>query len=299
MSRGKAPMPLVGQVSRFCRALRRAGLLIGPASAAHALQTLAAVDMADRREVFLALRLLLCHSPHHRPRFEALFDAYFGVGGDVRKLPAQPSMNPDRSPPRREQVSLLDWFPRAPDGAPQEKQVDGVGVQESLADRNLATLPTDSEAEVTQAIRRLARKLASQRSRRFRVSRSRSRLPALRSSLRRSLSTGGEIVELRWLRRRVRRTRLVVVCDVSGSMQLYSRFLLQVVYALQRYLNGVESFAFSTRLHRVTGALRQGRFAEAIARAAAGSRWGGGTQIGHSLAALTAEYGALLPAAPR
>src|SRR5205085_365494 len=112
-----------------------------------------------------------------------------------------------------------------------------------------------------------------------------------RRTMRRTLGTGGEIAELRFRRRAPRRTKLVVLCDVSGSMDLYSRLLLQFLFALQNAFARVETFVFSTRLHRVSDELRAGSVGEALRRLAAEGRgWSGGTRIGDSLAAFVADW---------
>jgi uncharacterized protein len=91
--------------------------------------------------------------------------------------------------------------------------------------------------------------------------------------------------------RKRRRTKLVLLCDVSGSMDLYSRFLLQLVFALQRAFARVESFAFSTSLHRITPQLERGTYREALDRLAREvPGWSGGTRIGESVAAFAAGW---------
>jgi uncharacterized protein with von Willebrand factor type A (vWA) domain len=109
--------------------------------------------------------------------------------------------------------------------------------------------------------------------------------------MRQSLRTGGDVVELRFRERRRRKTKLVLLCDVSGSMDLYSRFLLQFLYALQNCFARVETFVFSTRLNRVTEQLRRRPYAAALRRLSTGvDDWSGGTCIGECLAAFAAGW---------
>jgi uncharacterized protein with von Willebrand factor type A (vWA) domain len=105
------------------------------------------------------------------------------------------------------------------------------------------------------------------------------------------LKTGGEIVELSYKQRKPKRTKLVVICDVSGSMDVYSRLLLQFVYGLQNSFARVETFVFSTSLSRITGHLKDKTYQRALERLSAKVRgWSGGTRIGASLAAFNAEW---------
>src|SRR5207237_7532037 len=107
-----------------------------------------------------------------------------------------------------------------------------------------------------------------------------------------SLSNAGEPLELRFRRRKPRKTRIVAICDVSGSMDLYSRFLLQFLYALQGTVARVESFVFSTALRRVTDLLRQPDYAQALRGLAAEVHdWSGWTRIGECLAGFHHGWG--------
>jgi uncharacterized protein with von Willebrand factor type A (vWA) domain len=108
--------------------------------------------------------------------------------------------------------------------------------------------------------------------------------------MRASLATGGDLAQLVRRSRRRRKVRIVAACDVSGSMDLYSRFFLQFLHALQGSFARVESFVFATRLSRVTEQLAAGRLNEALAHLAHDvSDWSSGTRIGASLAQLAAR----------
>jgi uncharacterized protein with von Willebrand factor type A (vWA) domain len=99
----------------------------------------------------------------------------------------------------------------------------------------------------------------------------------------RGILTRGEPVELARRERKILKTKLVVLCDVSGSMDLYSRLLVQFLYALQNQLGRMETFVFSTRLHRVTEDLQGPSFRGAVDRLGDVGDWAGGTRIGESL----------------
>ncbi len=99
------------------------------------------------------------------------------------------------------------------------------------------------------------------------------------------------MIELAWRRRKVRRLKLVLLCDVSGSMDVYSRFLSQFLYGLQSELRGVSTFVFSTRLFDVTPMLRARTFDEALGHVARHvDGWSGGTRIGACLAEFNRRY---------
>jgi uncharacterized protein with von Willebrand factor type A (vWA) domain len=117
----------------------------------------------------------------------------------------------------------------------------------------------------------------------------------VRCTVRRSLSTATEPLDLRFRRRKPRKTRIVALCDVSGSMDVYSRFVLQFLYALHGSVARVESFVFSTALLRVTDALRERPFGAALRELSQRAHdWSGGTRIGESLSTFNSEWSRLV-----
>jgi hypothetical protein len=115
----------------------------------------------------------------------------------------------------------------------------------------------------------------------------------LRRSIRANMMKG-EIIELRRRERRRRKLRLVLLCDVSGSMDLYSRFLLQFLFALQNVFGRVETFTFATRLTRVTEHLKGASYKQALKRLTDVRDFSGGTRIGESLREFNVTWGRLI-----
>jgi uncharacterized protein with von Willebrand factor type A (vWA) domain len=172
--------------------------------------------------------------------------------------------------------------------------IEGGGAEAAYSARDVLTtrdFAAYSDADVRAArrlIRQLAPRLATRKSRRMHAG-SRGEVD-LRRSLRRA-GRSGEIVDLARRHRRVARLELVALCDVSGSMDLYSNFLIQFLYALQRESRGVRTFVFSTRLFDVTELLRRESLDEALdAIARSVNAWSGGTRIGASLNAFNRDY---------
>jgi uncharacterized protein with von Willebrand factor type A (vWA) domain len=154
----------------------------------------------------------------------------------------------------------------------------------------------------TQLIRRLARRLATRLSRRYRETRKRRR-PNMRRTIRSNIAHGGVLFDLRFRERRVTRPRLLLICDVSGSMARYTGFILEFIFGLRAAVRGVEAFVFSEELERVTemvdrpapAAALPGRFAASARQVVESSRvWGKGTDLGTALASLVGEHGRLL-----
>jgi uncharacterized protein with von Willebrand factor type A (vWA) domain len=170
--------------------------------------------------------------------------------------------------------------------------VPSVSDREALMSQDFSTFTAEQLDEIARLTVQIARRLARRVSRRRRPTRRRGAID-LRRTLRANL-TRGEIIELRRRRRKQKKVRLVLLCDVSGSMDLYSRFLLQFLYALQNVFGRVETFTFATRLTRVTEHLRGGPYRSVLRRLTAVQDWSGGTRIGASLADFNRHWGHLV-----
>ena len=181
---------------------------------------------------------------------------------------------------QKESLALEGWEEEgADDGEPLE--VPGRSEREVLMDRDFSTFPAEDLDEVARLTVLIAKRLARRVSRRRRPTR-RGGVIDLRRSMRANMMKG-EIIELRRRERRRRKVRLVLLCDVSGSMDLYSRFLLQFLYALQNVFGRVETFTFATRLTRVTEQLKGPSYQLALRRLTEVRDFSGGTRIGESI----------------
>ena len=286
---------LVATTTRFCRALREAGLQVTPAEAIEAARVLELVDLRDREELRQALRAVLTSRPEDFHLFDELFEHFWAWE------PETPGRAPRRPPPRREQPTPITgprpaptvarWMRAGSDDVDEEPIVVArESEMERLHAKDFAAFAPDELDEIRRVAARLAKRLAARPSRRWRPSIRGPRLH-LRQVMRRSLKTGGEVIELSFRERRRRKTKLVLLCDVSGSMDLYSRFLLQFLYALQNCFARVETFVFSTRLSRITDQLRRQPYGSALRRLSAGvDDWSGGTRIGECLAAFASGW---------
>lgn len=256
------------RVLEFCRLLRDQGLAVTPAHSLAAASALRLVDVGDREDFRLALRAVLARGPSELETFERTFRVFWeGALGARRQVVEDQLAVPARDATER-------WSPF-----------------EALAAKDFAEFVEDQDrAGLEDALRRIARKLAARRSRRLRAARRGGRVD-VRRTIRRSLRFGGAALDLARRKPDIRKTRLVVICDVSRSMDQYSRFLLQFVYAFQRALKGVDSFVFGTRLTRVTRYFRTGSIHDAVTRISGEvPDWSGGTRIGASLHTFNGHY---------
>ena len=293
---------LVAATVALGRALRERGALVTPGESAAAVAALEAVELGDRQDVYLALRTVLASRPQDYRAFDELFDAWWRDAraaaldaaarrdAGPRAHPPAPAPIPAPSLPPRSVPSLARWG-RANDASDEE----GAGLAapstlEAAGSKDFSTFAADEIDAVGQAAARIARRLSARPGRRWRAARHGARVD-LRRTIRQALKTGGDPTEIVRRERRLRRTKLVALCDVSGSMDLYSRFLLQFLYALQRHVARIETFAFSTSLARITPHLARDSYREALDRLARSvPGWSGGTKIGESVAAFAREW---------
>lgn len=276
------------QVVTFGRVLREAGMEVGAGRLADALHGLDRVDVTRQDDVYWTLRTTLVARREELEPFDRAFRAWFlstpvsppGRDQDPRTMP--PGAQRTRSDAR-----MRGDAPNA-DGEPDSV---GYSAHEILRRKDFASMTHEEFAAARRLIADIECRRPRRRSRRLRPH-SRGRTLDVRRLARGSLATGGDPVNRRFRRRAEMPRKLVVLCDVSGSMEAYTRAMLLFLHALMRAGRGVEVFAFGTRLTRLTPELVTRDPEEALRRAA--DRvvdWAAGTRIGVSLKAFNDVWG--------
>jgi uncharacterized protein len=269
--------------------MRAGGVRLGMGDLITAHRALAAVDPADRTASYLALRTALCKRHEDLDPFEAAFIALFGETETLKE--------PVELPEAASLVVPRVGVPPAPGdhGPPPENEAPVPAAWseiELLREMDFAEMSDRERAAAARLVRRIALRGPMRPSRRTRPSRRRGDHPDLRRTVRSSLRYGGEPLERHWREPTHKPRPVVLVCDVSGSMDPYARMLLQYMQAWVAARRRVEAFVFGTRLTRVTRELGGRDPDMAVARAAAAVEdWSGGTRIGESLATLNREHG--------
>jgi uncharacterized protein with von Willebrand factor type A (vWA) domain len=280
---------MVDEVVAVARAMRAGGARVGTGEVEAAARALGVVG-ASPTDSYLAMRAVMCSRREDLAVFDAAFNAVFGVQA-VPMTTAPPPIPPG--------VELA--LPRTPfgEGPPAAGAAEDPEVRpaawsdvELLLEKDFAEYTDAERALARVVVAQLARRGPTRRSRRLRAVRTRGVRPDLQRTLRASLRLGGEPLDRRWSEPSTKPRKLVLVCDVSGSMATYARVLLQYMHASVATHRRVEAFAFGTRLTRLTRELDVRDPDRALARAAeAVQDWSGGTRIGHSIAVLNREHG--------
>jgi uncharacterized protein with von Willebrand factor type A (vWA) domain len=292
---GSGGEALLERLLEFGRTLRRLGLDVHTGRMLDVVEALSCVDLSRRDDVFHVCRALLVHRHEDLEAFGRAFDAFWAPRSPAGREDAPASGGePGAQEPSagRESMGLLE---SEADAAAAETSEDDLEVPawsgvDALGTKDFAEFTESELAAARRAIERLDWEPGLRRTRRWVAGRG-SRLD-LRRALARSVRTGGDMVRLPRRVRRLRPRPIVLLCDVSGSMEVYARLLVHFAYALTRRHRRVEAFLFSTRLTRITRQLRASRIDDAVrAVANAVPDWSGGTRIGASLEEFHRRWG--------
>jgi uncharacterized protein with von Willebrand factor type A (vWA) domain len=274
---------VVKAVAALAQRMRVAGASVGLTRSLNAHRALAAVDSGDAR---LALRASLCASK----RDLAIFDRVWAEIETVERDDALDALMRAASAvlPR----AAMPTETRTPVALDEEPLPAAYSADELLLHKDFATYTAAERVLARALLARLARRGPRRRSRRTRATRRRGEVHDPRATLRAALRSGGEPAVRRYRSPRVKTRPLVLVVDVSGSMQPYARMLLQYAQACVTARRRVEAFALGTRLTRITRELSGRDPDRALARAAARVvDLGGGTRIGAALGELNRVHG--------
>jgi uncharacterized protein with von Willebrand factor type A (vWA) domain len=288
-----------GAVVGFCRFVRNHGLSAGITETLNALRAIEAVGIAggikDRQLVKAALRAVLCSTRAEWDQFEDLFEAFWNSRALQSQSPNQKE-RPGSKHLQREGVQAMSpaWSTGEGSKDGTGKAVFGATVHERLKQADFADVSDRDLADLERIALRLLRQMSLHLSRRLKTAKLGDKVD-LRRTLRLSISRGGEPIYLGFRHRKLQQQKLVILLDISGSMNPYSLFLARFAYALEKYFRRVDTFVFSTRLTDITAALRTPHLRDALqALSKEGAGWSGGTKIGESLREFNSRHGRLL-----
>jgi uncharacterized protein with von Willebrand factor type A (vWA) domain len=285
---------LAENVLHFVRVLRAAGLPVGPAKVLDALSSVQAVGVENRTDFRAALAAVLVSRREHLLLFEQAFDLFWRDPKVLERmiaalLPRAHARTGDAAPaalPARLAQALLRVA--RPEVEPDARELDfdaafTFSAREVLQKKDFATMTAEELADVKAMLARLKLPLPEIAVRRTRAA-VRGHAIDLRATLRGMTGAAGAAAPLRYRARRRRTPPLVVLCDISGSMDRYARMLLHFLHAITNDRHRVHVLVFGTRLTNITRHLKHRDVDVALARVTeAVADWAGGTRIGASL----------------
>lgn len=290
---GDAGGYLLGHLLRFGRLLRTMGVDVSLSQILDLVRAFEFVSITDRGDFYYTTRTVLINRREDRPVFDQAFAIFWRTmqqfddpaegAGDVDpdtlkrlRLPAEAAGDEDRGDEDEKQVL---------------ERMLSYSASESLREKDFSEMTWEEIQEAKRAIARLEWNLGMRRTRRY--ARGRKGRLDLRRVIRDNLAHGGEPISLSYRSRSERPRPLVVLCDVSGSMERYSRMLLHFAHSLSHGLKDVdvEAFVFGTRLTRITHHLRHKDIDESLDEVSDSVEdWSGGTRIGESIKRFNFEW---------
>ena len=281
------PGDFTKQVLLFSRKLRALGLPVTQGRTLGVLEGLNWVRIEEKEEVYALFSSHFVTGPEEIPIFEKAFEEFWHPF-TARVIASRRDKGPlPGAPP----LEIVGEGGRSDGRLKKDSRIPAYSPWEDLKKKDFGQLKGEESPDVQQVILALAQHIGQALGRRLKPTRKGKRWDFPRI-LRRSLRHGGEMMVLYKKQPRPRKTRFVVLCDVSGSMDSYSRFLLEFMYGFQQKVPRVETFVFSTRLSRITRQLRLRRMAGAYREISEKVQdWSGGTRIGSSLLEYNRRYG--------
>ena len=295
--RGQGTLP---NVLAFGRALKQLGVKVSLSQVIDASRSLELVDIGERSDFRALLRSNLISQKEDFPVFDLVFDcfwreqSYERVPMETLEIQGTPTEMPSQEGGEEEGLEEAASETIGAENVPlenlEEFSVPTYSPQEQLNQKDFSEMGVEESRAIARAILLIATKIATQISRRKKRAR-RGNVVDLRWTMRNNMKYGGEIIDLVNRKRRIKKTKVVLLCDVSGSMDCYSRFLIQFMYGLQNELWGVETFVFSTSLSRITHLIRTKDITNALEKISGSILgWSGGTNIGRSLQTFNRDF---------
>jgi uncharacterized protein with von Willebrand factor type A (vWA) domain len=278
----------------FARALRQAGIPVGLDQALAFARALEWIDLGSRDEVYHTARSLLISRYEHLRLFDAIFNRFWRPPGKAALRQQQTMPRAPRHKQQDQPFTIVTYMAyKARLGDPEIDVADKSGTWsdlEILQRKDFSQMTPEELERIKRLIQQMRWRISLRETRRRRLDRRGDTLH-MGAVLRDAARHGGIPTRLVWQRRKVKQRPLVIVADISGSMEKYARLLLQFLYSVTHSLQRVECFVFGTRLTRITGELKVRNIDQAIDGAAREVvDWAGGTRIGASLRAFNQHW---------
>jgi uncharacterized protein with von Willebrand factor type A (vWA) domain len=274
-------------IVEFCRFLRTNGFTADIRQTLTALESANVIDVSSSQSLSAALQASLCSNSDEWERFPSMFLEFWGeLQPRPRSAAGEYKGSSKKVFTEREDGSSVFLGQAESNSAQPEgkgKAVFGASAQQRLRKVDFSEVPYNDLAALEQISMRLLRRMSRRLSRRLAISNRVSHVD-VRRTIRRSVCRGGDPIALAYKARRRSRNNIVILLDISGSMNFYSLFLVRFAYALQTCFPRVETFLFSTSIVSISDLLRAWSLPEALRRLSQRSAgWSGGTKIGDSL----------------
>lgn len=292
----KRQTSLSGNIVAFCRNLRAFGFSIGPQEEQDSLLAIQLLgSFQDPESMQLSLQTTLCKTEKQLKIFPKLYERYW------KELERAVDSKLEDKEDREKNNTTANHGKKAPSiqviknwlyGNKNEDETN-MAAYSAIEVSGHSTFPgfEDREMkEVFQLVRKLVKKIANRRSRRFSSTHKKNQID-LKKTIRKNILRNGELIEVLYKAKKKQDLKVVLLCDVSKSMELYSRFLIQFMYAFQNLFPKIQAFVFSTSLYHISEELNHYSIDESLQKVLEKvNTWSGGTKIGSALEKFNQDY---------
>ena len=283
---------LLQQITDFCRLLRQMDINVTTTNQLSWCKSVELIDISEREAFYHTARTNLITKAADLKTFDLAFNLFWRYprpefeAVDTGNETPEPSSLQDLSDATDAQDMVEQWLDAETEDDAEEGEEDdplAYSVEEMLTRKDFSEFTREDMEKAREIVAKLAAVLATKLSRRKVVGK-KGKIIDFRRSWRKSLVHGGEPLELIRKQQKIKKTKILLLCDVSGSMDCYAKFLIQFIYGMQQELREIEVAVFSTHLTDITGLLQRKGLAEGLNEVAnVVPDWSGGTKIGESL----------------
>ena len=270
---------LSSNVVTFCRLLRNEGLPVGLTEEIDTMRAIGMIQISDPEEFRLTLRTILSRNRRDQERFDRLYNSFWHgkVESDSTHLALRKKTSFQKPKQSLLNPALGNWNESL---QKHEEGIPGYSPLAILKQKDFSDFKDEDFKEAIEIVAKLKKILNMPRGLRYKKSLRREKID-FRRTMRLNLRNAGEVIDLAYKERSQRPMNLVLLCDVSGSMEHYSKFLIRFIYSLQFVYSKIETFVFSTSLSRITGIVRRKSLKEVLQEISDSvPDWSGGTRIG-------------------
>lgn len=278
---------------QFSHFLRDEKFNIGPNEEADALQGLAIIDWSSSDQFKQILKLSFCKDFHQTLQFDQHYQRYwFELGKAVdSKVKEEQAERPKPMKKSAPSIQVIRQWLHGNKREQEEQDIRQASDEKQISQVDLTAYGIDYHREWREVVQLIQRYVAKTKNRRMVRSHNPGQVD-FRTILKKSMQRGGEISQFAFRKPKVSKTNIVLLCDISKSMELYSKFLIQMMFALQNSTLRIHCYVFSTSLYAVSKHLKRQSIQDAL-EAVSGQidEWSGGTRIGESLNQFLSQHG--------
>ena len=284
---------LSGNLVLLCRFLRKRGFSLSASEEAEALTAISVLPIRKEKYFQQGLKAVLAKNQYQFEKFDGYYDEFWKELSKASdsKIKEKSEKKDRKSKAQQQEArfnSLKNWLNLS--SSEEEKEVSTFSDLEVLTRKNFADLSEDEMKLMMRLLEKMAKKIAHRKSRLRTASKKYGKLD-LKRTVRLNMRKGFDIQHLVYSRPKNKKLKLVLLCDVSKSMDLYSRFFVHLIYAFQNAYDKIETFVFSTALHRVSAILDNQEFDKAFDTISERvPHWSGGTTIGSCLHEFVSDF---------